>query len=36
MTNRNTNVKTESYVITKDGLRMSYEEYIEMVMAERD
>jgi hypothetical protein len=36
MTNTNTNVKTESYVVTKDGLRMSYEEYIEMVMAERD
>lgn len=36
MTNTNTNVKTEAYVITKDGLRMSYEEYIEMVMAERN
>ena len=36
MTTTNTNVRTNSYVITKDGLRVSYEEYIEMVMAERD
>lgn len=36
MTNTTTNVKTNNYVITKDGLRVSYEEYIEMVMAERN
>lgn len=36
MTTTTTNVKTNSYVITKDGLRVSYEEYIEMIMAERN
>ena len=36
MTNTTTNVTTKSYVITKDGLRVSYEEYIEMVKAERN
>lgn len=36
MTTITTNVKTNSYVITKDGLRVSYEEYIEMIMAERN
>ena len=31
-----TNVKTtkKGYVITKDGLRMSWEEYIEMIRSE--
>ena len=36
MTNTTTDVTTKSYVITKDGLRVSYEEYIEMVKAERN
>ena len=27
-------IMTNSYVITRDGLRMSYEEYMEMVKAE--
>ena len=36
MTTTNTNVRIISYVITKDGLIVSYEEYIEMLMAERD
>ena len=26
----------ERYVITKDGIRMSYEEYLDMVRSERD
>lgn len=31
------NVKTETrWVITKDGIRMSYEEYIDMVRSERN
>lgn len=30
-------VKSETrYVITKDGIRMSYDEYIEMIKSERD
>ena len=30
-------VKVETrYVITKDGIRMTYEEYIEMIKSERD
>lgn len=36
MTNTNTNVMTECYVITKDGLRVSYEEYLELVRSERN
>ena len=36
MTN-NTTVRTEEcYVITKDGLRVSYEEYLELVRSERN
>lgn len=32
-----TKTETETrYVITADGLRMSYEEYYEMVMSERN
>lgn len=31
------NVKSETrYVITKDGIRMSYDEYIDMIKNERD
>lgn len=31
------NVKEETkYVFTKDGIRMSYEEYLDMVRSERD
>ena len=37
MTNNTTNVRTEKcYVITKDGLRVSYEEYLELVRSERN
>lgn len=37
MTNNTTNVRTEEcYVITKDGLRVSYEEYLELVRSERN
>ena len=37
MTNNATNVRTEDYyVITKDGLRVSYEEYLELVRSERN
>ena len=37
MTKNTTNVTTnERYVITKDGIRMSYEEYIKMIEAERN
>ena len=37
MTNNTTNVRTEDYyVITKDGLRVSYEEYLELVRSERN
>lgn len=34
MTNTTTNV--ECYVITKDGLRVSYDEFIELVRSERN
>ena len=36
MTTNNTNGNNERYVITNDGIRMSYEEYIEMIKAERN
>ena len=37
MTNNTTNVRTEDYyVIKKDGLRVSYEEYLELVRSERN
>ena len=37
MTNNTTNVRTEDYyVITKGGLRVSYEEYLELVRSERN
>ena len=37
MTNNTTNVRTEEcYVITEDGLRVSYEEYLELVRSERN
>ena len=45
MKNTNTNIKemnkqvvknNESYVITKDGIRMSYKEYREMIESERN
>ena len=37
MINNTTNVRTEEcYVITKDGLRVSYEEYLELVRSERN
>lgn len=36
MTNTNTNVTTDYYVITKDGLLVSYEEYLELVRSERN
>jgi hypothetical protein len=29
-------MKDEAYVITNDGLRMTHEEYIEMVKSERN
>lgn len=29
-------VEDTRYVITKDGIRMSYEEYIDMIRSERD
>lgn len=29
------NETTEKYVITKDGIRMTYGEYIEMIKSER-
>ena len=33
----NTTIKTETrWVITQDGIRMSYEEYIDMIRNERD
>jgi hypothetical protein len=39
MANQNTNTEarrgTESYVITKDGIRMTYKEWREMIEAER-
>lgn len=37
MENIKTNVKTEEtrWVITKDGIRMTYEEYIEMIRSEQ-
>ena len=31
-----TTVAKNWYVITKDGIRMSYEEYMDMVRSERD
>lgn len=31
-----TTVVRKRYVITSDGMRMSYEEYIDMVKSERD
>lgn len=31
-----TNTDVVAYVITKDGLRMTYKEYREMIEAERD
>ena len=38
MESKNINEKTinERYVITRDGLRMPYEEYIDMIRSERD
>lgn len=36
MQTKNTVKVDTSYVITKDGIRMSYEEYIDMVKSERD
>ena len=37
MISNTTNVRTEEcYVITKDGLRVSYEEYLELVRSERN
>lgn len=37
MMNTNTTVKKETrWVITKDGIRMSYEEYRQMIEAERN
>lgn len=36
MTTNNNQVNEERYVITKDGIRMSYSEYIEMIKAERN
>ena len=37
MTNNTTNVRTEKcYVITRDGLIVSYEEYLELVRSERN
>ncbi len=29
-------ITRERYVITKDGIRMSYEEYLDMIRSERD
>lgn len=29
-------MRNDTYVITNDGLRMTYEEYIEMVKSERE
>lgn len=31
-----TTVARKRYVITSDGMRMSYEEYIDMIKSERD
>lgn len=31
-----TTVVRKRYVITSDGMRMSYEEYIDMIKSERD
>ena len=37
MINNTTNVRTEDYyVITKDGLILNYEEYLELVRSERN
>ena len=37
MQNTKENVKVETkYVITKDGIRMTYAEYIEMIRSERN
>lgn len=37
MISNTTNVRTEDYyVITKDGLILSYEEYLELVHSERN
>ena len=37
MQNIKNNVKVETqYVITKDGIRMSYSEYMEMIRSERN
>lgn len=36
MTTNNVKVNEMRYVITADGIRMSYEEYIEMIKAERN
>lgn len=35
MTNTTTKKETR-YVVTKDGIRMSYDEYLDMIRAERD
>lgn len=32
----NTNVANNRYVITKDGIRMKYSEWIEMIRSERN
>ena len=32
----NAQVKTGSYVITQDGIRMAHEEYLDMVKSERN
>ena len=36
MQTKSTTKVDTSYVITKDGIRMSYKEYIEMVQSERN
>lgn len=35
MQNMNTTTVSNQYVITKDGIRMSYKEYMEMIKSEQ-
>ena len=36
MQTKNTTKVNTGYVITKDGIRMSYQEYMDMIRSERD
>ncbi len=36
MENKNTAKRETRYVLTKDGIKMTYEEWLDMVRSERD